>query len=127
MSHTYQAENGTIFHYNSDFSGDLSIVASHGTEIGIRADVGVSDQDTLPACENFIGKIREIPGEVIQLSPQFIHHAPFLVLVGMAQIKSIWRNQKAVSREFLQQFSRRKIEHQHALTMAIGDDGCGEP
>ena len=44
MSHTYtDEETGVIFHYNSDFSGDVSIVVppgamGDGTEVTIPAD-----------------------------------------------------------------------------------------
>ena len=40
--HTYLATGGTLFHYNSDFSGDVNIIITGGEEI-----IKISGRDIL--------------------------------------------------------------------------------
>lgn len=43
--HSYESENGTIFHHNSDFSGDVTIIVA--VDSPDRKEIHVSGNDIL--------------------------------------------------------------------------------
>ena len=47
--HTYVADDGTRFHYNSDLSGDVIVVARNGHEESISGEALKAFMDVFPA------------------------------------------------------------------------------